>query len=179
MREIITGYRIDCVWHFTDGANIASIGRQGGLLPYAELRRRGVEIPAAGGNDWSHEADSWAGLDEYVHLALIPNHPMLYMAKKDGRIKQPCWLKIDVSILAVEGIRFTCEVANKSSAKLLTWEEAEDHVDWEVLFTRTDWSDPAIKARRQAAEKSQILIPGGVPLEKIVGKYRWLAGRYS
>jgi hypothetical protein len=170
VQQIINKYGIDGVWHFTDGANLASINQHGGLLCYAELRRRGIAIPAAGGNDWSHEADAWAGVDEYVHLAFIPNHPMLYLAKKDGRIKQAYWLKIDRSVLFVEGIHFTREVANKSGIRLLTVEEAKDEIDWEVLFTRTDWSDPAIKARRQAAEKSQILIPKTVPLEKIIGK---------
>ena len=170
MREIIEKFRIDGVWHFTDGANFVSIHQQGGLLSFAELRRRSLPIPAAGGNDWSHEADQLAGVDEYVHLAFIPNHPMLYLAKKDGRIKQPFWLKIDVSILSVDGIRFTREVANKSCAKLLTPAEAKDQIDWEVLFTRTDWTDPVVMARRKAAEKSQILIPNIVPLEKILGK---------
>ena len=95
VQGIIKKFGIDSVWHFTDGANFASIQKHGGLLSYAELVRRGVVIPAAGGNDWSHEADAWAGVDEYVHLAFISNHPMLYLAKRDGRITQPYWLKID------------------------------------------------------------------------------------
>lgn len=170
MREIIKKYGIDGIWHFTDGANLSSIVQHGGLLSYAEIRRRGIVIPAAGGNDWSHEADAWAGVDEYVHLAFIPHHPMLYRAKMDGRITNPYWLKIDLSILDIEGVRVTREVANKSGARLLTQEEATEQIDWEVLFTRTDWSDAAVRARRQAAEKSQILIPHTIPLKRILGK---------
>lgn len=169
MHEFLRGYGIDAVWHFTDKANFTSIQQHGGLLPYAELQRRGVDIQAPGGNEWSHDADSRVGVDEYVHLAFIPNHPMLYRAKEDGRITRPSWLKIDVSILFQDGVRFTREVANRAGARLLTIEEARHEIDWEVLFTRTDWSDPEIKARRQAAEKSQILIPGMVPLARILG----------
>lgn len=170
MKDVITKFRIDGVWHFTDESNFDSIRKNGGLLSYAELRRRGIAIPSAGGNDWSHDADSWAGVDEYVHLAFIPNHPMLFIAKNDGRIAKPFWLKIDQSVLLQEGVRFTREVANKTGTKLLTAEEAIDQIDWEVLFTRTDWSDPTIKARRQAAEKSEILVPHSIPLSKILGK---------
>jgi len=169
MHKLIRKYGLDGVWHFTDKANLTSITQHGGLLPYAELQRRCIDIPAAGGNDWSHEADWRVGVDEYVHAAFIPNHPMLYRAKSDGRITQPCWLKVDVSILFTDGVRFTREMANKSDAKLLTSEDAKSEIDWEVLFTRTDWKDPEIKARRQAAEKSQILIPGFVPLARILG----------
>lgn len=169
MKDIIQKYRIDGAWHFTDGANFDSIRQQGGLLPYAELARRGVVIPAAGGNDWSHDADARCGVDKYVHLAFISNHPMLYLAKNDGRIKKPYWLRIDPSILLVDGIRFTREVANKAGVALMSPLEARDKIDWEVLFTKMDWKDPAVRARRTSAEKSQILIPGIVPIEKILG----------
>lgn len=124
LKEIIKKYNLDGIWHFTDGANFPAIERNGGLLCYAELKRRGISIPAPGGNDWSHEADERVGVDEYVHLAFIPNHPMLFRAKDESRIAQPRWLKIDISILDVEGVRFTREVSNKSGATLLTPEEA-------------------------------------------------------
>jgi hypothetical protein len=38
-------------------------------------------------------------------------------------------------------------------------------IDFEVLYTRTDWSDPAIYARRQAAERCEILVPDTVPFK--------------
>jgi hypothetical protein len=170
MNEIIKKFKVDGVWHFTDEANFESIIGQGGLLSFAELQRRGIAIPAAGGNEWSHDADVHAGVQGFVHLAFIFNHPMLYRAKQDGRITRPYWLKIDPSVLTLSGVRFTCDVANKSGVKLLTPEEAITGIDWGVLFTRMDWSDPAIMARRQAAEKSEILVPNCVPLNKILGK---------
>jgi hypothetical protein len=42
-------------------------------------------------------------------------------------------------------------------------------IDFEVLFTRTDWKDPEVKARRMAAIKSEILIPTIVPINRILG----------
>ena len=46
-----------------------------------------------------------------------------------------------------------------------TIEQARDLIDYAVLYTRTDWSDPEIQARLQAAEKAEILVPDHVPMK--------------
>jgi hypothetical protein len=56
--DFLRRFSVPCVYHFTDERNIPLIRQNGGLLSLAELRRRGVEPPATGGNDWSHEADA-------------------------------------------------------------------------------------------------------------------------
>jgi hypothetical protein len=108
------------------------------------------------------------GVSDYVHLAFIDDHPMLFRAKEDGRITKPIWLRIDASIMLHDSVRFTSDVSNKSGVAILQPEETIEEIDWEVLFTRTDWSDPEIQARRQAARKSEILVPEFVPIEKIL-----------
>ena len=90
MQQIVKKYNIDGIWHFTDRANIDLIKQHGGLLSHAELIRRNVAIPAPGGNDLSHDADHCKGLDEYVHLAFVDDHPMLYAysAESDHRFRR-------------------------------------------------------------------------------------------
>ncbi len=66
-------------------------------------------------------------------------------------------------------MRFCSEVSNKSGAAILQPEEAKDQIDFDVLFTYMDWRDPVIQARRQAAIKSEILVPDFVPIGKILG----------
>jgi len=80
MKSILKKYRFDGIWHFTDRSNLKLIGELG-LLSLAEAERRGVEIPSPGGNDWSHDADRAKGLHEFVHLAFVDDHPMLYYAR--------------------------------------------------------------------------------------------------
>lgn len=126
-------------------------------------------MPVPGGNNWSHDADEMKGVHKYVHLAFLDEHPMLFCAKQESRITDPIWLKIDASILLEEGTRFTNDVSNKSGVEILTPDVACDMIDFEVLFTRTDWKDPEVKARRMAAIKSEILIPTIVPINKILG----------
>jgi hypothetical protein len=162
--------KFDGIWHFTDLSNVDLIKQNNGLLSLAELNRRGISIPAPGGNEWSHTADSQKGVDDYVHLAFLDDHPMLYMAKNDNRIQNAVWLKIDVSVLSNPNVRFTSDVSNKAGIELLTLDQALEKIDFEVLFTYLDWKNPDIQLRRKAALKSEILIPKHIPLEKILGK---------
>ena len=168
MKTILAKYKFDGVWHFTDRSNLELIQEHQGLLSLGELERRGISIPVPGGNEWSHDADKMKGVHEYVHLAFVDDHPMLYLAKQEGTIPDPIWLKIQSSILLEDGVRFCSEVSNKSGAAILEAEEAKEQIDFDVLFTYMDWTDPEIQARRQAAIKSEILVPNFVPIEKIL-----------
>lgn len=169
MRTIVKKYNIEAIWHFTDKLNLDSIVEHNGLLSLSEIENRRTEIPVSGGNEWSHDADKRKGLHNYVHLAFVDDHPMLYVAKNERRINNPIWLKIDPSILYEEGIRFCAEVSNKSGAIILDAMQAKDIIDFDVLFTYMKWQDPTINARRQSAIKSEILVPNYVPINKILG----------
>jgi hypothetical protein len=160
-------YSVTSFYHFTDRSNAVSIRELGGLYSLAALREMGVEIPAPGGNDWSHDADACKGLDRYVHLCLRPNHPMEYVARQDGRIPNPIYLQIHPDILRVEGVMFTADVSNKSGVEILSLAEALGVIDFKVLYTRTDWNDPDVKLRLRQAEKYELLVPNHVPMKYI------------
>ncbi len=157
-------FSVTCVYHFTDERNIPLIRQTDGLLSLAELRRRGIEPPAPGGNDWSHEADARVGVDEYVHLCLFNEHPMEFRAREDGRIRNTRFLQIQPAVLHCEGIRFTQDVSNKAGVRLLTLEEAVQALDFSVIYDRTDWRDPQVQERRKLAKKYELLVPSHIPL---------------
>src|SRR5947207_11641472 len=121
--EFVRKYRPFRFYHFTDTRNLQSIRAHGGLYCLAKCRELGINIAAPGGNDWSHEADQRAGLDNYVHLCLRNQHPMEYRAREDGRIISAVYLEIDPRVIEVEGIRFSPDVSNKSGVPLLTLNE--------------------------------------------------------
>src|SRR5258705_7709978 len=112
------------LFHFTDRRNLPSIQTTGGLLSYARLKEMGVEIPAPGGNDWSHEADAYRGMDQYVHLCFRPTHPMEHAARVDGRIVSSIFLNIHTEVVQIEGVRFTAGVSNKTGVETFSIEEA-------------------------------------------------------
>ncbi len=162
--DFLRRFSVPCVYHFTDERNIPLIRQNDGLLSLAELRRRGIEPPAPGGNDWSHEADARVGVDEYVHLCLFNEHPMEFRAREDGRIRNTRFIQIQPAVLHCEGIRFTQDVSNKAGVRLLTLEEAVQALDFSVIYDRTDWRDPQVQERRKLAKKYELLVPSHIPL---------------
>ena len=153
--------------HFTDCRNLPLIRELGGLYPLAKLKTKGVEVPAPGGNEWSHVANGMRGMDQYVHLCFRATHPMEYVARHEGRIGDTIFLQIHPEVLQWEGVKFTPDVSNKSGVQVYSVEEAKELIDFEVLYTRTDWRNPNIQLRLQKAEKCEILVPKRIPLKLI------------
>ena len=168
MNTILTKYKIDCIWHFTDKSNLESIQKHKGLLSLGELERRRIEIPVPGGNQLSHDLDKAEGLHKYVHMAFVSDPPMLFDAKKEGRITDPIFLKVRSTILLEKGVLFCSKVSNSSDAVILDANQAKAQIDFDVLFTPMDWKDTEVRKRRRAARKSEILVPNFVPIEMIL-----------
>lgn len=167
--EFLSIYKVPCFFHFTDERNLDSIRATGGLCSLARLRTLGIKPPASGGNDWSQDADAMYGLDEYVHLCLTSEHPMEWVARQEGRIRTSRFLQIDPKVLLNEGIKLCPGVSNKSDVPILDFEESLSAMDFQVIYTRTDWRDPEIKARRAIAKKYELLVPDFIPIELIRG----------
>lgn len=159
--------QIPRLYHFTDRRNLSLIREHGGLHPIADLVNRGVNVPAAGGNQWSRDADKLKGMGKYVHLCFRSNHPMEYLARQDGRIGDTIFLEIHPSVMQFEGVRFTQDVSNKAGVESVSITQAADLIDFQVLYTRTDWSDTAIQQRLKQAEKYEVLVPCCIPLSHI------------
>ncbi|CAI8789689.1 DarT ssDNA thymidine ADP-ribosyltransferase family protein [Pseudomonas sp. IT-P218] len=170
MKALLVKHGIDGIWHFTDQSNLQSIIDNKGLFSLAEAKSRGIKIPAPGGNEWSHTADKINNVDNYVHLAFLDDHPMLFHTRNDGRTPNPIWLKVSIDILDVPGVHYTSDVSNKAGIPLLSPETARDEIDLEAMFTYMDWKDPEVRQRRNLALRSEILIPRLIPLEMILGK---------
>jgi hypothetical protein len=159
------------LYHFTDEANFPSIN-QHGLLSKEQLRARGLwPPPKTGGNDLSRSLDLHRGIDPYVSLCMTQNHGMKHLAQQDGRLPNPRYLGIKPEVLQIPGTRIAFGVANANDVEILSIQDAVDRLDTQVLYTRTDWNDPAINLRLRAAEKFEVLIPNAVPRDLIIGYY--------
>jgi len=157
------------LFHFTDRRNLQPIRQRGGLFSYARLKEMDIEIPAPGGNEWSHEADAYKGMDRYVHLCLRPTHPMEHVAKVDGRIASSIFLNVHTDALKISGVRFTAGVSNKSDVETHSIEDATGIIDFDMLYGGwKDWNNPEIQARLQTVEKYEILVPDHIPLKLIL-----------
>ena len=159
--------RITLLYHFTDRRNLPLIREHGGLYPMTKLKKKNIKVVAPGGNEWSQDADGMKGMDAYVHLCFRNNHPMEYLARQEGRIGDTIFLQIHPDVLTWDGVLFTDDVANKGGIETHTVESARKIIDFEVLYTRTNWMDPKIQARLQQTEKYEILVPKRIPLDMI------------
>ena len=68
-------------------------------------------------------------------------------------------------MLSLDGVMYSHGVSNKSGMMIRPIQEAIDQIDFEVICTRTDWRDPAVKARLDHAEKCEVLVPEHLPLK--------------
>ena len=139
----------------------------GGLLPLAELEKRGVQIPVPGSDEGSRLVERRRNLHQYVHLCFKSNHPMEFVARQEGRIGESIFLQVHASVINWEGVLFVPGMANTNNSSSHTMEQARELIDFEVLYARTNWSDPQVQQRLQAAEKYEILVPRAIPLELI------------
>lgn len=89
------------LYHFTDKSNIPLIKRYGGLLSWSYCEQHGIKIPRPGGGDLSRQLDVSRNLQDYVRLSFTREHPMKYIAKNDGRIKNPINLIIDIKAACI------------------------------------------------------------------------------
>ncbi|MCY4600880.1 MAG: DarT ssDNA thymidine ADP-ribosyltransferase family protein [Acidobacteria bacterium] len=160
-------YHVSHFYHFCDRRNLPLIRELRGLLSLEQLEARNIEIPAPGGNDWSHDADRNKGLHRYVHLCLRNNHPMEFVARQEGRIVDTVFLQVSSEVLQLDGVMYASGVSNRADVPIRTIDEARGLIDFEVAYTRTDWTDPAIKRRLDNCEKCEILVPDFIPIELI------------
>jgi hypothetical protein len=158
------------LFHFTDKANLPSIFKYG-ILSKKTSGRQKIEIAAPGGNKWSHDADEYKELGDYVNLCFTTNHPMCYFAGQDGRIPNPEYLPIRPDVLSSEGVKITLDVSNKVGTELFNLEDGLEKLDIEVLYTRTNWKNPDIQRRLRIVEKCEILVPKTVPTNLILRNF--------
>lgn len=154
------------LFHFTDTRNVPLI-KQHGLLSANQRDALGISPVTTGGNELSQSADGWNNVREYVHLCFFREHPVEYLARRDGRIEQARYLGIDPQVLLLPGVQVSLGVANKTGVSRLPLTEGLEKLDIEVMYTRTEWRNPEVFERLQAARKCEILIPNHVPVEMI------------
>ncbi len=153
------------LYHFTANENLDSI-KEYGLLSKQKLKEKNLwPPPSPGGNELSRNLDQQSGIDRYVSLCMTQNHPMEYKLRMTG--KHITYLKILPEILKMDGVKVAFGIANGNDMPILPIEKAIDGLDINVLYNRTDWSDPEMQARLCTAEKYEVLIPDKVSLKFI------------
>jgi len=163
LAETLKHFNITSIWHFTDESNLASIKKHG-LLSLALLEKNTIDVSCYGANEDSHIRDRAKGLDKYVHLSIIKDHPMQYIKKRDREIPNPIWLEIDVSVLFENKSGCCKEIANAGGAKCYHIDKLAEVIDLKILLNKPHWSNPIRKA--------QLIVANQIDYSKIKGVTR-------
>jgi hypothetical protein len=167
MKKHLLKYGKQYIYHFTDKRNIHEIKKHGGLMPRAMLNN----IPyVPGGNQWSIDADNCMGMQNYVHLCFLDDHPMEFLARarEEGRIDS-IWLEVSTDIFDLPNVKYCAGVANRADAKYLTANEAIKIMDFDHLFNPYDFNVEENRLRHNEAKKYEILVPSKISVELIRG----------
>ena len=95
-QQVLEEGRITKLYHFTDFDNLESIIQNGGLYSWADCEEKGIKIAKPGSSDSSRSLDKRDGLQHYVRLSFAEDHPMKFVAMKEGRISNPVVLEVDL-----------------------------------------------------------------------------------
>jgi len=162
LQEILKFYGITSIWHFTDESNLESIQKHG-LLSLQLITEEKIHVPCFGANTLSHNLDKKKGLDKFVHLSIIKDHPMQYVKKRSGEIPNPIWLEIDISVLFENRSGCCRQVANKNHAKCYDIKHIAEVVDLKSLLNNPHYTN--------RARWSELLVANRINYNKIKGVY--------
>lgn len=158
------------LYHFTDEANLKTISEKG-LLSKNRMQAEGWWPAFTGGEALSHRLDDQRGISDFVSLCFTRNHPMKFVANRDGRLPSPRYLGITTEVLRLPGVRLAFGIANANETRIMNLAEAIALMDLEVIYSRTDWGNPEINTRLRTAEKMELLIPHYIPRALIAGAF--------
>ena len=114
--NIILDNGIEYLYHFTDISNIDSIKGNQGLYSWEFCVKNNISIAKPGGDELSRSLDKRKGAENYVRLSFCKNHPMEFVAKKEGRIPNPVKLFCDTELIYHVGTKFCNMNATKNEA---------------------------------------------------------------
>lgn len=166
--KVLNYYGKKSIWHFTDRSNLKSIMKYG-LLSLQNLERNCIDVSCFGANELSHDLDRRKGIDKYVHLSFIPNHPMQYIKKRNGLIPNPIWLEIDARVLLESETIFSNNIANQNGVKFHNINRLANYVDLEVLWGKVNKEDINIKRRIISARRGEIMVKNRINVKNIIG----------
>jgi hypothetical protein len=162
IQKILRKYGITSLYHFTDRSNLQSIKKYG-LQSLENIAQNNISVSHFGANRLSHSLDRVMGLDKFVHLSFIQDHPMYHIAKSRGGIVDPVWLEIDISVLFKKKTRICDSVANGYDANIFNVHGITDFINLDAMVYSRDFNI------RKEARKAEILVSNKITIDKIIG----------
>jgi hypothetical protein len=155
---------ITTLYHFTDRANLQSIKENGGLYSWDYCQQNDIAIPRPGGSLLSWNLDQRKGLQNYVRLSFVKSHPMLYIARNDGRIVNPVILEISIGMIYKKETKFAIQNAAKDGVMVNGSLEQFKTIQFSIF----KWRYFDLTEEEKPFYQAEVLILEKIPLEYIL-----------
>ncbi len=166
---------INCVYHFTDSKNLASIIKNGGLYSWYSCSKKGIHIKNPGGNRLSRKLDSRKGLEDYVHLCFHILHPMCIKKEMEAACMTPpgyiIMLKIHPAVFLLKSTLFSTENATNNTTIIGGDASTLNLIDCKIFgsYDKSSLYDYDEKYREKYRKnQAEILVRTFIPLKYII-----------
>jgi hypothetical protein len=169
-QKILQENGISGFYHFTDRSNLKSIKENGGLFSWYYCDLNSIEIPMPGGSLGSRQNDTINGKKDFVRVAFNKEHPMLFIAQRDGRISRPVWLDIDIEVAYFEHTEFSDKnAAAISSYTPMIGKEAQhlSNIRFDILKKAERVKHYNLLDNEKPYNQAEVLVKTWIPIEYI------------
>lgn len=151
-------------YHFTDKRNLKNIEEMGGLYSWDYLLKSNKKDNVIfGSNELSRNLDIRYKLQNNVRLSFCKEHPMKFVAERDGRIQNPIVLEIDISVAMLKNTLFSDRNATDNNHKKGGKLEDLKNIKFDVFQKNYFELDDLYKKYYQA----EVLVEKFIPLKFI------------
>lgn len=164
-QKVLEEGRITKLYHFTDFDNLESIIKNGGLYSWADCEEKGIQIPKPGGSGPSRSLDLRDGLEHYVRLSFVEDHPMKFVAMNEGRISNPVLLEIDLETALWEDSLYADRNATRNGAKVGSSVDDLKAVRFGLFHRMIRYFDMSEEAKMHY--QAEVLVKNFIPLKYI------------
>lgn len=163
-KTILDQHKIVNLYHFTDRDNLESIIKNGGLYSWMDCERKGIKIAKPGGDQLSRDLDRRTNLQHYVRVSFTTQHPMMYVAMRDGRVSNPVILEIDPEVIYWQESKYANMNATRNGANRGNTLEDFKKIHFQSVKARSHFD---LAEEEQPYFQAEILVKNFIPLEFI------------
>jgi len=168
LQELVSRLRIDRLYHFTALANTGQIYQHKGMYSRCRHAEVGIQCQHFVSDDKSRWHDSRIGLDKYIHLSFVRDHPMLHVSRKRNSHVKMMLLHINPKVLLLDGVMFTEVMANSMYSSPYPVSVLSDHLPLKDRLPDTDVHGTSWTIEQFVDWKAQLLVPDFIPINQIL-----------
>lgn len=155
------------LYHFTSVANLPSIGEHG-LLSQRRILELGIPDVDYASDSTGRYSDRRKNLDGFVHLCFFDQHRMVHVASDRCKSGEIGFVHVAPAVLLLPGVLLSNGPAYREGVVIGEVLPMLAKLDWDVMYSQTDWHDRDLRKRLDAAYTYEILVPGMIDTDYLL-----------